>query len=417
MTGVGSDIGEPRLVLRALGPTAVTDRGRSLPLPRGRAAALLAWLIAHRTSGVSVAASVAALWPHLDQSAAARELRRNLAMLRQQLGPLDLQAMRRGGDLELVLPADAAVDIELFESRLAAAESARSRGAHKPALNLVRQALGLWRGDNPFVEIRATPVGGDESVRLGGLRVHALDLRDGLRLQLDPDSRLLTDLETKVAAAPAHELGWRQLMVTLDDAGHRVEALRAFQACRQSLQRLGREPSAKTRLVEAALLAGRAPTPDLYMPEPRTRDGARVVAASPPVSALEALIDDAWTSPSPAKLVVLIGERTAARELADIARQRGGEVVLVPPAGDGDGRSIKRSVRDGVPSALIVDGADEAHAQLLGTVGDLRRGPGPLLIALVTGPGGVAQLSELILHADRVVDHTALSTTPPVTPV
>jgi DNA-binding SARP family transcriptional activator len=402
----GSDIGEPRLLVRVLGPTAVTDRGHPLPLPGGRPAALLAWLVAHRASGVSVSASVAALWPHLDQAAGARELRRNLAVLRQQLAPARLMGVRRGAQLELVVPAGAAVDVDLFEGGLAAAEDASARRARRPALSLVRQALALWRGDGPFVEIRETPVGGEESVRLGRLRLRALDLRDGLRLQLDPDSRLLTDLEAKVAADPGHELGWRQVMVAMYEAGHRAGALRAFQACRRTLRGLGRAPCDETRLVETALLAGRAPEPHLYMPEPASDDGSRV--ERPPSagagSALEAIVDEAWQWPSRARLAVLIGGPTTAGELADIARQRGGDVALVRASDQPDSRPALHSMRNGVPSALIVDGAEDAPARLLGAVGDLRRGPGPALIALVTGPAGVARLSELVLHADRVLE-------------
>ena len=410
---IGPDLGEPRLLVGALGPTVVTDHGRSLPLPQGRATALLAWLVAHRTSGgsgVSVAAPVAALWPHLDQATAARELRRNLAVLRRRLASVHVAIDRRGGHLELALPAEAAIDVELFERRLAAADAAHAAGADAAALGLVRRALALWRGEIPFVDIRDTAVGSQESVRLGGLRLRALDLRDGLRLRLDPDSRLVTDLEAKVAADPSRELGWRQLMVALDGAGHRAQALRAFQACRRSLQRLGQAPGDSTRRVEAALLAGRAAEPDLYMPEPGTGAATDDPGPAPsPNAALEALVDDALIRPTRARLVVLISGSAGtaagtAGQLAELARRRGGEVVLLSASDQRDSRSILRQVRVDIPSLLIIDGADRAPSRLLAAVGELRRRPGPVVIVLVTGTGGLPQLSELILHADGVLE-------------
>jgi DNA-binding SARP family transcriptional activator len=425
----GTRLGEPGVLLRALGPVAVTDGERRFPLPRGRASSLLAWMLAHRATGVSVEASLIALWPYLDRTAASRELRRNLAVLRRRLAPVGATVVRRDRQLALTLPTQAAVDVDLFEGWLAAAEDATAYGAGHHALGLVRQALALWRRDEPFVEIRDTPAGAREAVRLDDRRIYALDLRDGLRLQLDHDSRLLADLEVKVTAHPAHELGWRQLMVCLNDAGHGAGALRTFQACHRSLGELGLAPSDETRRVEAALLAGRAPDADLYMPRVRVRD-RHVPEGSPPAgSTIETLLDDAWADPSRAYLAVLVGGRGAAAEVAASARRRGAETVVVAAEShcrlEGVGpieevedpvdlitsvsarrlRAHVGPVIDRVPLVLIVECAEEAPPRLLRAVGSLWRGPGPILITLTATAERLGPLSDLVLHADRVLEH------------
>jgi DNA-binding SARP family transcriptional activator len=418
-----TEIGESGVVLRALGPVAITDGQQLVPLPRGRAASLLAWLVAHGDTGASVAASLAALWPYLDQTAASRELRRNLAVLRRKLAPVGATVIRRDGHVALTLPSQAAVDIDLFGTWLVAAEDASRRGAGRHALGLVRQALALWRGDHPFVEIRDTPAGAREAVRLDERRIDALDLRDGLRLQLDHDSWLLADLEAKVTAHPAHELGWRQLMVCLNEAGHGAGALRAFQACRQALGRLGLAPSDETGRVEAALLAGQAPEAELYMPRAEAMerhvaagsrtgaDGGALSTVDEPMaawsggSALETALDDAWAQPSRAYLAVLVGDERAAAEVADAARRRGAETVVITADAHRRPIGLHRLEVDGSgPLALIVERAEEAPADLLRAVAWLRSGSGPVLIALIATPGRLGPLSDLVLHADRVLE-------------
>ena len=100
------------LVVRLLGGLTVTDDDVTLAVPRGRCAALLAWLALH--PGMQPRARVAArLWPDVMDESARRSLRTALVDLRAALGP-DVAGHLLGTRDEIGLGADVRVDVRDF---------------------------------------------------------------------------------------------------------------------------------------------------------------------------------------------------------------------------------------------------------------------------------------------------------------
>ena len=105
------------LVVRLLGGLAVADEEVTVAAPRGRCAALLAWLALH--PGMQPRGRVAArLWPDVMDESARRSLRTALLDLRSALGPAAAGHLLGTRD-EIGLGPDVRVDVRDFAAAVA----------------------------------------------------------------------------------------------------------------------------------------------------------------------------------------------------------------------------------------------------------------------------------------------------------
>lgn len=186
------------------------------------------------------------LWPGLDESTARRNLRRELARLREaQAGDL-----LRASDDWLALQASAQSDVALFEVAV--------QGGH------FLQALALWRGpladglatdDMPEVDHWLT----GERSRMHGLWRHALQSQAQALSTLEPD-RALAHWHRLLADDPLQEQHHQAVMRLYLAQGRREEVLAQHRRCVQLLrEELGLTPSADTdALAKQALAAASA---------------------------------------------------------------------------------------------------------------------------------------------------------------
>lgn len=232
------------LALHLLGPIELRRDGVALPLPVRKAAALLVLLALG--GPIPRARVVAMLWPDLDEPTGRRNLRRELARMRDT-GVGDAIAV--DGD-RLALAGGIALDSSRFEALRdeAGAEAALALWRGPPAdglelddvppiaewLAAERERLqALWRGTVEDAATRAEAEGRVDAA-LGWL------------------DRLLAD-------DPLQERHHRAAMRLLAAAGRREAALQRYQRCRELLQaELGLAPMPETEALAAAL-RGAAP--------------------------------------------------------------------------------------------------------------------------------------------------------------
>lgn len=261
------------LRLRLFGPLELSaSDGRDLRplLAQPKRVAVLA-CIAARPAGEFVRRDtlLGLFWPELDQAAARRSLRQALHLLRTHLGP---DALVSRGDEDLAVnPDQLSVDVPDF---LAAAGFRRG------------EALELYRGD--FLAGFFLSGGSVEFERwLEETRSSLRDTAARLSSVLARESEGTGDREQAVAWArralsyePESESALRRLMETLDRAGDRSGAIRAYEGfTRRLAQDFDQQPSAETRELVARLRIAVAAEP-VAMPHlgrPR-RPGRRWIA-------------------------------------------------------------------------------------------------------------------------------------------
>lgn len=139
--------------IAVLGPLAIARNGQPVTdgdLRRERVRALLAFLVVHRTT--SRAAIMAALWPDLDDRAAANNLRVTMTYLLRVLEPgrsaRESAHIRVNGQAVRLVTSDwLRIDVDRFEEHVAGAARAEADGTPSLALEHNLAALALYRGE------------------------------------------------------------------------------------------------------------------------------------------------------------------------------------------------------------------------------------------------------------------------------
>ena len=260
------------LALSLFGPPTLRRDGVEIALPIRKSMALLL-LLARQAAAVPRGRVAALLWPELGETVARRNLRRELARLREA-GAGD--ALRVEGD-RLALDAGVACDLAAFEAEFAAGR--------------LDEALALWRG---------APVDGfalgdadafddwlaAERERLAELRRRALHDSAAAREACGDLEGALDRVQSLLADDPLQEQHHRDAMRLLAATGRREAALAQFDRCRTALRtELGLAPMAETEALAVALRGTAAALPRANPPVP----AAAPTAASRPTSLPEQL--------------------------------------------------------------------------------------------------------------------------------
>lgn len=215
-----------------LGPVQLCRAGRPLALGTRKAQALLMLLVLG--GGASRERLCALLWPGLDEPAARRNLRRELARLREAGAP---EALVADGDH---LRPGPALACDLLQ-----AEAALARGAPEAA-------LAAWQGD--FAE----GMHADGTPAFAPWLAAARERAERLRLRTREAAAAAAEARGDLAAALAHvqslltedglqERHHREAMRLLAANGEREAALRQFDVCQSLLAaELGLQPMAET---------------------------------------------------------------------------------------------------------------------------------------------------------------------------
>ena len=138
----------------------------------------------------------------------------------------------------LEAPADV-VDARLGQRLIAEGREATAAGDPATAARLLREALGLWRGQS-LAEFSDQPFAQAEAARLEELREAAREDLVDVELALGRHHDLIGELETMVASHPLRERRWGQLLLARYRDGRQAEALDGFRALRGGAPRRAR---------------------------------------------------------------------------------------------------------------------------------------------------------------------------------
>jgi DNA-binding SARP family transcriptional activator/energy-coupling factor transporter ATP-binding protein EcfA2 len=245
---------------RVLGPLEVEADDGPVALGGPKERLLLALLLARPDQVVSVEALVRGLWGEQPPPTAAKTLQSHVKRLRRALEPGrvrgaagEVLVTRQPGYVLRVAPG--ALDAARFEELTATARRALADGAAGAAGSMLREALGLWRGQ-AFEEFLDSDVAVAAADRLGELRLVAVEDRVEADLRLGQHRELVAELEGLVRDHPLRERLWSQLLLALYRSGRQADALLAYQRARSILvEELGIDPGTELRRLHAAILA------------------------------------------------------------------------------------------------------------------------------------------------------------------
>lgn len=234
-----------KLEIFLLGPPQITLAGQPLvSLVSSKAKALLAYLTMERRS-CSRSGLAGLLWSDLPEDDARRNLRVEIAKLRQGLGPY-LTFTRQDGSIN---PASSFwADAHEFER---SSSIFRARAAPSE-LSQMMETVALYRGDflSDF-QVRAAPLFEEwvlvERERLRQLALDLLDQIGQAAIQMQDWRTGLIAARKSLAIDSWREENHRQMMTLLALNGDRSAALAHFEIARRTLvQELGVEPGSET---------------------------------------------------------------------------------------------------------------------------------------------------------------------------
>jgi DNA-binding SARP family transcriptional activator len=328
------------LALDLLGPVLLRRDGAVLPVTVKKTQALLVLLA--RAGSLPRSRIAALLWPDLDDSSGRRNLRRELARLREG-GAAD--AVRIDGDL--VGPAAAmTVDVRIFEAAIAEGRP--------------DDALVLWRGPAADgLQLDNTSAFGDwlaqQRDTLQGLRQRALAASAAALETRGDHEAALRRIEQLLADDPLQEQHHRDAMRLHAACGRREAALAQYSRCRTLLQQeLGLAPMAETEALLATLRGAESP------PAVRPAEPNRLLPDSMPFVGRQtevALLEAAWSA-GRAVLIEAEGGVGKSRLALDFVAAHGPYAVTRCRPGDGEVpyASFARALRSLAGPAPALDG-------------------------------------------------------------
>lgn len=354
-----SDEESPRAVrFSLLGPLTVTSGGHALALGPLKQRAVLAMLLCHPNTPVSVDCLTGTVWP----GEAPRTARKNLQKYVWALRRLLCEAGRPGGlDLVpggyLLRVSEEEADTLRFLALAAAGREAVRGGDPDTATELLRRALDLWQGP-PLAELADSEPLRAEADRLTSRYLSAYETWAETASAQGSNAEVAEAVADIAEQHPLRERLRAVQMIALHRAGRQSEALAVYETLRQLLAReLGLPPSAAMEEAYRVVLAGTLATPT---PAPQRQAPARTLL--------------------PPDTPDYTGRQEQLAELGDAVRRGIGHVtVLVGPVGSGKSAlmvHLAHSLREHFPDGrLLVDlrRADGTNRPLTAVLSELAR--------------------------------------------
>ncbi|WP_177238444.1 AfsR/SARP family transcriptional regulator [Pseudonocardia ammonioxydans] len=210
---------------------------------------LLALLLARANRPVSAESLLGAFWDE-DGPAHRQRLQTNVHKLRRALGEPERLVFEAGSYRLLVEPGE--LDADRFEAGAAAAAGTTDP---RRRAELLREALGLWRG-RPFHGLDL-PGLVEPAQRLGESRRTAQEQLYGAEIECGRHEEVLGELVDLAGRHPLRERVQALLMTALHRAGRQADALAVYRDTRRALvDELGLDPGPELQAAEYAVLAG-----------------------------------------------------------------------------------------------------------------------------------------------------------------
>jgi DNA-binding SARP family transcriptional activator len=240
--------------------------------------ALLAALLLNHGQVVSTDRLTDELWGDEPPANPANLIATYVHRLRGLIGDPDGRVLvtRAPGYQVVVGPGE--LDAGRFASLVAAGRAALAGGEAARAVELLTEALDLYRGP-PLADVPSSELVATEADRLEESRVVALGLRIEAEIECGEAGGVVGELLRLTAGHPLREELWALLMRALRTAGRQAEALEAYERARQVIgAELGVDPGPGLRQLHQEILEADArPVPRAVAPA-----GAAPPAGPPP---------------------------------------------------------------------------------------------------------------------------------------
>ncbi|SEF04571.1 DNA-binding transcriptional activator of the SARP family [Streptomyces sp. 3213] len=250
---------------RVLGPLEMSGELGTVYVAPGRQEIVLGALVLELNRLVETTYLEHVIWAHDPPKTARTQVQICVSRLRKALaeGGFDATIETRARGYILRAPEDA-TDVGNFRRLVTQAHVLARDGLKAPAVDLLRSAIGLWRGrclaGVPSEVLAGTAAQLDES------RLDAVETCMRLELELDRHEHLVGELQQLVANHPLRERLRGHLMVALYRSGRQAEALDIYHQGRVMLtEELGLDPGRELRDLAQAILTDDA---DLALAEP-----------------------------------------------------------------------------------------------------------------------------------------------------
>ncbi|HZI37149.1 MAG TPA: BTAD domain-containing putative transcriptional regulator [Acidimicrobiia bacterium] len=327
---------------RILGPLQVLRDGQAVEPGSPKQRALLVNLLVHQGQVVSRDRLIEDLWAGSPPSTGLGVLQNYVSQLRKALGA-GVVATRGPGYALDVEPTD--LDSVRFERLVEEARSALRNGEPDRAVDLVRRALGLWRGP-ALADVAGEPFAQAEIARLGELRAAAMETELEAEMAAGRHREVIGRFEALLTEHPLRERLWWLLILALYRSGRQADALRTYQRARAHLRdELGIDPGTELRELEAAILRQ-----DPSLDQSRTQTPPATVPAEAPAASPGLATGGFVAAPAPPRRPpgLLLGrteEREALEGFLGAARMdgRGGLLLLVGEPGIGKTRLLEEA--------------------------------------------------------------------------
>ncbi|GAA3468592.1 AfsR/SARP family transcriptional regulator [Nonomuraea roseola] len=244
-----------RVRINVLGQVECFIDDRKVPLRQGREQIVAALLGLNLDIVVTSNLMIDAIWGENPPRTAQNQVAICVSSLRKRLaGPGDtLIATVRSG--YMLRAENCEVDYVITQERIQQAHAARANGCDEDARQLLREAMELWHGgtlagiSSDLLQARAA---GIERQRRSVIE-ECLGLEIGLGYYRDA----INELTALLAISPHDEHSCALLMKALYGAGHRAEAMDAYQRIQVRLREdLGVDPGSDLRAAYMAILSG-----------------------------------------------------------------------------------------------------------------------------------------------------------------
>jgi DNA-binding SARP family transcriptional activator len=376
-----------------LGPFEVLRDGQDVTPAAAKLRQVLGLLVLRRNHVVHTDLLIDELWGEDPPRSALATLQTYVYKLRGALGEAAMAqsqtALRTRPSGYVLEVAANRVDATVFERLLEDGRAALGRDEPDRAVELLTRACALWRGP-AFADVLAGPVLASHATRLDESRLSARELRIEAHLRLDRHHEVLGDLRELAAAYPLDEGYVEKLMIALDRAGRRVEALDVYRRTREKLiEDFGLEPSRVLSRLQQAILASSGE------PGPRHGDGGLApdgrAALAPAPAAWGMLVRPAQLPPD---TLDFVGRDDVLGELSELLAPNGLPSSGLPSSGPATTGPPSGPASTGLPPGEPPSG-DLAHSD--------PTPPGARIIAL-SGLPGAGKTAVATRAAHRVRD-------------
>ncbi|WP_195910984.1 AfsR/SARP family transcriptional regulator [Streptomyces kaniharaensis] len=242
-----------------LGPLEVLDRGIPCTPSALKVRWTLAILLMNANRIVDLGLIIEEIWGGSPPRTVVTTAQTYIYQLRKLCRPQGRDVILTKAPGYVLLLGEEELDAQEFERLHTEGDRLLAAGNPEAAAERLRQALGLWRGtalaDIPVGGVLAGHVAVLEEMRMRALEHRILaDQQLGRHRELIPELRLLT------LNQPLNEWYHEQLMLALDAAGRRSEALHVYRTLYRRLDEdLGITPSRPVRDLHNELLSGTVP--------------------------------------------------------------------------------------------------------------------------------------------------------------